>query len=172
MFRNLLQRLFDDGTAAGRPLSADDANVALAALLVRVARADDHYTANEQEQIDRILMRRHRINAADAAARRMAGEMIEAEAPDTVRFTRLLKERVALDDRAAIIGAMWDVALSDGIRTAEEEAAIRLTARLLGVTDRESAVARQDAAERRDAEADASPEAPGHGVAGPWGKGR
>ena len=40
--------------------------------------------------------------------------MLEAEAPDTVRFTRALKEAVAHEDRAALIEALWAVALADG----------------------------------------------------------
>ncbi len=43
-----------------------------------------------------------------------------------------------------IVAAMWQVAYADGERSATEDSVIRLTAKLLGVTDRESAVARQD----------------------------
>ena len=85
----------------------------------------------------------------DAAERRAVAEMIEAEAPDTVRFTRLIKERVSIEDRAAIIGALWEVSLADNHRSANEETAIRLVASLLGVTDRDSAVQRQRVAGRR-----------------------
>jgi uncharacterized tellurite resistance protein B-like protein len=42
-----------------------------------------------------------------------------------------------------ILTALWDVALSDGARDAEEDTLIRLVANLLGVTDRDSAIARQ-----------------------------
>ncbi|MDO5632155.1 MAG: TerB family tellurite resistance protein [Paracoccus sp. (in: a-proteobacteria)] len=142
MFRNLLSRLFSDEPLP-RPLASEDAEVAVAALLVRVARADDHYTAAERERIDRVLARRRGLNPEEATARRLAAEMIEAEAPDTVRFTRLVKERIALDDRIGVIAAMWEVAYADNQRSAGEESLIRLVAGLLGVTDRESAVARQ-----------------------------
>jgi uncharacterized tellurite resistance protein B-like protein len=62
-----------------------------------------------------------------------------------VRFTRALKDAVALEDRAGIVEALWTVALADGIRDAEEEQVIRLAASLLGLTDRDSALARQRA---------------------------
>ncbi|MFD1882896.1 TerB family tellurite resistance protein [Paracoccus pacificus] len=142
MFRNLLSRLLGDNGPSGS-LSPVDAEVAIAALLVRIARADDHYTDREAARIDRILAQRRGISIDQAAERRSAAEMIEAEAPDTVRFTKLIKERVALDDRQAVIRAMWDVALSDGSRTADEETLIRLVSGLLGVTDRDSALERQ-----------------------------
>lgn len=142
MFRNLLSRLFSDETGAA-PLAGQDAEVAIAALLVRVARSDDHYTDAERLRIDRILARRRGLDMAQAAERRAAAEMIEAEAPDTVRFTRHIKDRIALSDRAGIVAAMWEVAYADDHRDQDEESLIRLVSGLLGVTDRDSALMRQ-----------------------------
>ena len=143
MFRNLLPRLFADDTPSASTLSADDAEMAFAALLVRIARADRHYGSEERARIDALLARRRHLSAADAAERRAAAEMIEAEAPDTVRFTRAVKDRIALEDRIALVAGLWEIALADGVRTPEEDAAIRLAAGLLGVTDQDSARARQ-----------------------------
>ena len=148
MFRNLLPRLFGEDNP-DTPLSADDGELAVAALLVRIARADHHYTDLERQRIDMFLAGRRHLSPAEAADRRAAAELLEAEAPDTVRFTRAVKDRVPLERRAAVIAGMWSVALADGHRAAEEEAAIRLTAGLLGVSDRDSAAARQSV-ERAD----------------------
>lgn len=142
MFRNLLSRLFAEDPKAP-PLAAQDAEVAVAALLVRLARSDDHYGAVERDRIDMVLARRRGLSAEGAAERRAAAEMLEAEAPDTVRFTRLVKDRIALEDRLGVIAAMWEIAYADQKRTAEEESLIRLVAGLLGVNDRDSALARQ-----------------------------
>jgi uncharacterized tellurite resistance protein B-like protein len=125
------------------PLTADDAELALAALLVRLARADHHFDAAETARIDRILAARGGLSPAQAAALRQRAEEVEAEAPDTVRFTRALKDRVPHENRISVIEAMWEVALADGSREAEEEALIRLAANLLGINDRDSALARQ-----------------------------
>ena len=142
MFRNLLSRLFaDDSTAA--PLQAQDAEVAIAALLVRVARADDRYESSEKLRIDHILARRRGLSMTEAAERRAVAEMIEAEAPDTVRFTRLIKDRIPLEDRTGVLSAMWEVAYADTQRAADEESLIRLVAGLLGVPDRDSGLIRQ-----------------------------
>ena len=73
--------------------------------------------------------------------------MIEAEAPDTVCFTRTIKDRVELADRHDIIAALWEVAYADGKRSADEESLVRLVAGLLGINDRDSALARQRALE-------------------------
>ena len=124
-------------------LEDPDAHLALAALLVRVARSDGHYASTEVAHIDRILMQRHGLDTTAAAALRAQAEQVEAEAPDTVRFTRALKAAVPLEDRTALVEALWVIALADGERDADEDRLLRLVANLLGLTDVESAQARQ-----------------------------
>lgn len=142
MFRNLLNRLFLE-TDQPAHLDAQDAEVAIAALMVRMARADDHYGAAEQARIDQVIAHRRGLDMTEAAERRAAAEMIEAEAPDTVRFTRMIKERIVLEDRIDVIGALWEIAYADGQRSAAEETLVRLIAGLLGVTDRDAGIARK-----------------------------
>lgn len=142
MFRNILGRMFGDDPQSA-PLDSSDAEVAIAALMVRLARADDHYGEVEQTRIDQIIARRRGLTTAEAAERRRAAEEIESEAPDTVRFTRQIKERVALDDRLGVVTALWETAYADGSRSAAEETLVRLVAGLLGVSDRDSGLARK-----------------------------
>ncbi|MEZ5724931.1 MAG: TerB family tellurite resistance protein [Paracoccaceae bacterium] len=142
MFRNLMSRLFDQESPSSQ-LQGTDAEVAIAALLVRVARADDRYTAQEEARIDQILARRRGLDLNEAAEHRAAAEMIEGEAPDTVRFTRQIKDRIPLDDRSGVLAAMWEITYADGRRSADEESLVRLVAGLLGINDRDSALIRQ-----------------------------
>jgi uncharacterized tellurite resistance protein B-like protein len=81
---SLLQRLFGPDPA---PLARTDADLALAALLVRVARTDGLYAFEEVERIDRVLMARHGFGSFEAAALRAEAEKVEAEAPDNIRLT-------------------------------------------------------------------------------------
>ena len=67
---------------------------------------------------------------------------LESEAPDTVRFTRAIKEAVPYEERLGVIEALWQVVMADGQRDPEEDALLRLTASLLGVTDQDSNAAR------------------------------
>ena len=124
-------------------LAEPDAQLALAALLVRVARADEVYAEDERIRSDRILAGRYGLSPFEAAKLRAEAEGIEAQAPDTVRFTRALKEAVPYEDRMGLMEAMWSVALTDGARDPREDALIRVTADLLGINDRDRAVARQ-----------------------------
>ena len=139
---DLLRRLMAPEPAR---LPAPDADVALAALLVRIARTDGLYSAEEVERIDRVLAHRHGLDPFAAAKLRTEAEALEREAPDTVRFTRALKEATAIEDRAELLTALWSVALADGMREAHEDRLMRLVANLLGMTDVESALARQRA---------------------------
>ncbi|WP_179379014.1 tellurite resistance TerB family protein [Jannaschia marina] len=139
MFQDLLRRL----TAPDpQPLPEPDARLALAALMVRVARSDGDYAAAERSRIDEVLSRRYGLDAAQAREVRSEAEEMEAEAPDTVRFTRAIKDAVVLEERIAVIEALWSVVLADGARDAEEDSLLRLLANLLGVGDRDSNLAR------------------------------
>ncbi len=140
MISDFLNRLLSPAPA---PLSDADARLAISALLVRVARSDGDYSRVEIINIDRVLAARYALEQGETEALRKDGEALEAEAPDTVRFTRAIKECVAYEERLAVIEALWKIALADGERDAEEDALIRLVASLLGVTDVDSAKARQ-----------------------------
>ncbi|MBQ4826922.1 MULTISPECIES: TerB family tellurite resistance protein [unclassified Leisingera] len=142
MFKELLQRLLDPAPA---PLDDEGARLALTALLVRIARSDHNYSEVEKDRIDRILCTRYRLDTGGALILREQAEAMEAEAPDTVRFTRAIKDAVAYEDRTGVIEALWQVALADGHRDANEDALLRLSASLLGVSDVDSAMARKRA---------------------------
>ncbi|HKL55574.1 MAG: tellurite resistance TerB family protein [Roseovarius sp.] len=140
MFADLINRLTG---SAPEQLDALDARRALTALLVRLARSDSHYAATEIIRIDRIISTRFGLDKDEAEALRGEAEQLESEAPDTVRFTRAIKDAVPYEDRVGVIEALWDVALADGARDQDEDALVRLVSNLLGVSDMDSAKARQ-----------------------------
>ncbi|MGR3435071.1 MAG: tellurite resistance TerB family protein [Shimia sp.] len=125
------------------PLDGDDARLALTALLVRIARTDGDYAPEEQQRIDRIAADRYALSPFEAAKLRREAEDLEGQAPDTVRFTRAIKDKVPYEERMGVIEALWSVVLADGVRDDEEDGLLRLVAGLLGVNDRDSAMARQ-----------------------------
>ncbi len=140
MFGDLIKRLTQPDPAH---MPEADERLALAALLVRVARADGDYDPREVDRIDRILASRYNLSPFEAPKLRATAETLEAEAPDTVRFSRAIKEAVPYDERAAVIEALWSVVLADGVMDEDETALLRLLANLLGISDRDSALARQ-----------------------------
>jgi len=140
MFKELLNRLL---APAPEPLTDEGARLALIALLVRIARSDHNYSEVEKDRIDRIICTRYGQDTGGAIILREQAEAMEAEAPDTVRFTRAIKDAVAFEDRIGVVKALWQVVLADGHRDDSEDALMRLTANLLGVNDVDSAKARK-----------------------------
>ncbi|MEO0752202.1 MAG: TerB family tellurite resistance protein [Pseudomonadota bacterium] len=140
MFADFISRLTKPDP---EPLDDGDARLALTALLVRLARSDGEYETAERTRIEAITAARYGLEANDTATLLGDAETLEAEAPDTVRFTRAIKDAVAYEDRTAVVEALWQVALADGERDAKEDALIRMATSFLGVSDMDSAQARR-----------------------------
>ena len=120
-----------------------DERQALAVILISVARSDWEYTLIEASRIDSILQKRFSITGDEAQDIRNQAEKLEEQATDLVRFTKIIKKFVPLDQRADIIELLWEVVLTDGVRDDGENSLLRMLGPLLGVTDREIAFSRQ-----------------------------
>lgn len=145
MVSSLLRRLF---ATQPEPIPAEETPLALAVLMVRIARADGDYAESEIRQIDSVLVKMYGLTDTGATILRAKAEELEAEAPDTVRFTRALKAGVALEDRIALVEALWSVVLVDGDKDAQEDRILRMVVALLGVTDIDSGLARRRVLQR------------------------
>lgn len=119
--------------------------LAVAALLVEAARADENYTDLERTLIKRALAAQFLLDAEAANALLAAGEAAQAEALDLHRFTRVAKA-MAAEDKLALVERLWTVILSDGARDPHEDALVRRVCGLIYVSDPESGVARAHAA--------------------------
>ncbi|MBL6429246.1 MAG: TerB family tellurite resistance protein [Maritimibacter sp.] len=142
MFDKLMNSLFG---SAPEELPPEDARVALTALLVRIARSDGQYDDVEKDQIRDIVADRYDLSSELAQDLMYQAQELESQAPDTVRFTEAIKDAVPYEDRTSVVAAAWRVVLADGDRADEEDALMRLIAKFLGVSDRDSNIARQKA---------------------------
>lgn len=138
----LIQKLHPSKPQA---LPVPDAKLALGALLVRVARADNTYVFEEISQIDRILAKQNGINAVQAAKMRAVCEKLEKATPDTPIFAQLIREHVSYDERLETVEALWQVVEADGIRKVQEEDFVDLIENLLGIEAEHSSAAREAA---------------------------
>jgi len=145
MFADLLNRLTGGAPAPDRSM---DYRLALAALLVRCARADEDYAQSEKAMIARVLATGYGLDADAAAALRDRAETVEAEVGDTVVLTKAIKDGVPYDERGKIVEALWRIALADDSRDQAENAFLRLVVKLIGVSDVDSGLARQRAQSR------------------------
>jgi uncharacterized tellurite resistance protein B-like protein len=144
MLADILRRL------SGRPendalLAADDQRIAVAALLVIAAHADQDYAEIERVHIERALAERYGLDATAAAALRVQGEAAEQASVDLYRFTSLVKAGVPHEERAAVLEIMWRVILADAKREPHEDALMRRVTDLLGLDLRDSVEARHRA---------------------------
>ena len=124
-------------------LQPEDARLAIASVLVMAARADGKYEDDEAAVIDRVLMSRFGITAAQARGLREEGETAEAEAIDLYQFTKAIKGAIPHDDRVAILEELWRVILSDGVRDPMEDTLMRQMTERLGLSSMDSVLARQ-----------------------------
>ncbi|MGC3939356.1 TerB family tellurite resistance protein [Roseobacter sp. EG26] len=145
----MFERLFPRRKPDPKPLPQPNAQLALGALLVRVALADKNYQASEVGQIDKILAATFDLKPLEAAKLRATCEALERHAPGTPEFAQILRDEVAYSDRRALADAMWSVALADGERDEGEELQLLAIETALGLTDADIVAARQNALERK-----------------------
>lgn len=128
------------------PLPDPDAELALGALLVRVAQADRDYQLEEISLIDRILARLYKHNAIEAAKVRATCEKLHAAAPETDTFGKLIRETTGLEERLAALDALWEVVLADGQQKEGEMKIVEDARKAMGLSHADSQAARARAA--------------------------
>ncbi|MBI1340017.1 hypothetical protein GC169_07395 [bacterium] len=141
MLNSFLARL--NGGPSSTPIHESDARVAVAALLVRAARADDDYSDEERRLIEAILAHRFSLDDDAAGKLRIDGEAADEASVDAYRFTALIRNDLSEADRITVIEALWSIALSDDNKADEESEFIRRVVKMLHIEPRESVFARQ-----------------------------
>ncbi|MDX1454325.1 MAG: TerB family tellurite resistance protein [Gammaproteobacteria bacterium] len=123
--------LGEQSTAKVEP--GHELDMAIAILLIEVARADKEEHPAEMDVVRRLLSTRFNLNDEErgelmARAGREAEHMVSLQG-----FTRQLVDALSESQRGEIIGQLWQVALSDGSLDPEEELLVRRIADLLYV---------------------------------------
>ena len=97
---DVLRTLFrsDAGPRAEVP-----ADVAVAALLVDAAKADDLYKPEERQAVITLLQAIFSLELLEAERLCEAGEQAQAEAADIVRFTRVVKFGLEEEERVRLM---------------------------------------------------------------------
>lgn len=135
----MLQRLLSAFRAnEPEPLPQPDSQLALGALLVRVAKADHSYRVEEIQRIDRLLARLFGLNPVDAAKMRATCEKLDQQAEGIDGFAQLIRASVDHEMRVAAVQSFYEVMISDGRVVNEEITLINSLSDALGVSDSES----------------------------------
>ncbi len=145
----MLNKLFQSFRAS-KPddLPDPDAELALGALLVRVAKSDREYQFEEISLIDRILARLFQHSPIEAARIRATCEKLHAAAPETDTFARLIRETTGIEERLAALDALWEVVLADGQQKPDELRIVEDARIAMGLSRADSDAARARAAAR------------------------
>lgn len=133
-----------------KPLPQPDADLALGALLVRIARSDHTYRVEEIRRIDRILARLFRLNPVQAAKMRATCEKLEAQAPGTPNFAQLIHDNVDHSHRLDALQAIYEVMIADDTKADEELAQFDSLRIALGLTTEDASLAAGRAEEGRE----------------------
>lgn len=121
---------------------------AVAALLVEAATLDGRFDGAERGAILKILARHFGLDEAGAVSALNAAIVRQGEASDFFSVTRQITAAYAPQDRIAVVEALWEVILADGVVHAYEASLMRRLGGLIHVTDQELGAARQRVAAR------------------------
>lgn len=96
------------------PIAASDIRVAACALLLEVAYGDEHFSRDERVVITNALTKHFGVDERGAAELlEVAEAQLQAEASDGT-FTRQILAEYDDEQKAVLVGMLWDVARADG----------------------------------------------------------
>lgn len=117
--------------ADGAERDDHDIDLAAAALLVEVARADHEQSAEEEAAMGALLAESLGLAADEVeAVLGRAGDAVE-DATSLFEFTRLVNDHYSIDEKRQLVRSMWQVALADQDLDKYEEHIIRRVAELI-----------------------------------------
>ncbi|MGO2392857.1 MULTISPECIES: TerB family tellurite resistance protein [unclassified Halomonas] len=108
--------------------------LATAALLCEIVRADYNTTDEELATLRTMLLTRYRLSESAAEELMTMAEAQVEEAVDHYQFVSLIKEHYNYDQRCELVALMWQLAWVDGSVDPLEEHRIRRLADLLYVS--------------------------------------
>ncbi len=119
-----------------------------AILMVQAALADGAFCDDERAKISAALTELFELDPAELSDLLDAAEQKAQEAVDLFAQTRLLTRSLSEEERLKILEILWRVVDADGAVHDYEAALIRRVTGLLGLDDRDAALARRHARAR------------------------
>ena len=117
--------------------------LALTAIFIRIAKLDGSFDINEREKIKELIKNRFEISEEKTENVLNMATTLEGQSNDNVQFIKVIKENISYEERFNLLKDSWILVMADGKRTYEEDGFMRLFCSLLGLSDKDSAIARQ-----------------------------
>ena len=121
----------DMPAGAATPAAPSSVQLAACALLLELAHADGEFTAEEQQHIERTLIRHFGLDEATAAELLRLAEAERSQSLDHFQFTRLIASEYDLGQKMVLAEVMWGVILADGRLSDHEAHLVRKLASLM-----------------------------------------
>ena len=112
-------------------------NLATAALLVEISRADNHVSDSERAAMIEALRKSFELDELEAQELVQLADRAADQAVSLTEFTRLLNQNLTQEDRVSIVQSLWQVANADTDIDKYEEYYVRKIADLLYVSHSE-----------------------------------
>ena len=117
--------------------------LALTAIFIRIAKLDGSFDINEREKIKELVKKRFEFNDEKTENVLNMAARLESQSNDNVQFIKAIKQNIAYEERFNLLKDSWILVMADGKRTYEEDGFMRLFCSLLGLSDKDNALARQ-----------------------------
>lgn len=105
--------------------------LAAAALLIELSRADFEHSESEKIAMETVLKEKFSLSDSQLSALIELAEEENQDSTSLYDFTSLVNEHYSLEQKIALAKAMWTVAYADGELSKYEESLIRKTADLI-----------------------------------------
>ena len=142
MFKSLIN-LFTQPLAEVKSETNEAGVLALSALFIRIAKLDGSFDTSEREKIKELVMNRFQLSEEKTKNVIDNAVMLESKSYDNIQFTKVIKDTIAYEERFNLLKDCWVLVMADGSRSYEEDGFMRLFCSLLGLSDKENALARQ-----------------------------
>ena len=143
MFNNLLS-IFKSKENSESVNFFKEGVIEVACIFIRVGKLDNHLATIEKEKIKALLIKRFDLDRDILNSILTKAEAIEVSINDNVQLTKKIKQHINFEERFDLLKDIWEIILADEIKTDEEESYMRLLCNLLGLSDKDNALARKD----------------------------
>ena len=127
-----IKQFFDTSLQVEQPGNADNAlQLAAAALLIEVSRADQLQDESEQLAINDLLQKTFNLETEDLSQLVALAEMEAQQATSLYQFTSLIREHYTPEQRFELVKMLWQIAIADGNISKYEDYLIRKVADLI-----------------------------------------
>ena len=122
-----------------------DGLLEVATIFLRVGKLDNQLDSTERKMIQHLLLKRFKIKKDQLETVLNEAERLETEINDNIQLTKKIKCFVEYDERFDLLKDIWKIILADNIKSYEEVSFMRLLSNLIGLSDKDNALARKEA---------------------------